>query len=50
MAFDPSISQILQYATNFFSSGYAVVQIVIGIFIGGLVLKTLVDLVRSRSQ
>jgi hypothetical protein len=48
MSFDPNIPQVLQYATNFFSSGYAIAAIFIGIAIGGFVIKTLISVIKNR--
>jgi len=49
MSFDPGVDQILQNATNFFASAFPIVQVVLGVFIGGFVIVTLVNVIRGRS-
>lgn len=46
MSFDPKTDMILQYMTNFFASAYPIVGIVIGTLIGGVVLTTLISILR----
>jgi hypothetical protein len=49
MSFDPGVEAILQNATNFFASAFPIVQIVIGVAIGGFVIATLVNVIRGRN-
>jgi len=48
VAFDPKVDMILQYMTNFFASAYPIAGIAIGTLLGGMVIGTLIGLLRSR--
>lgn len=50
MSFDPGIDDILQSATNFFASAFPIARIVLGVMIGGFVIRTLISVVRSRES